>query len=113
MSSSRQPHTGGGSGTGPGTSSSASAGSTSNAANGSNSGNGVNSRTMIAGGEGLPVSTIPFQSPRGNNLTPLSGRPSSSSGASSSISVKRRRSETYLCNGLMNSYEDMSNDFVW
>ncbi|XP_063074992.1 E3 ubiquitin-protein ligase COP1 isoform X3 [Engraulis encrasicolus] len=112
MSSSRQPHTGGGSGTGPGTSSSASAGSTSNAANGSNSGNGVNSRTMIAGGEGLPVSTIPFQSPRGNNLTPLSGRPSSSSGASSSISVKRRRSETYLCNGLMNSYEDMSNDFV-
>ncbi|XP_012681882.1 E3 ubiquitin-protein ligase COP1 [Clupea harengus] len=118
MSSSRQPQTGGGSGSGPGpgTSSSISTASTtnagsgmSNATNGNNSGNGVSSRTMGTGGEGLPVPSLVVHSQRGNSLTPLSGRPASSSGGSSS---KKRHLQTPLYNGLINSYEDKSNDFV-
>lgn len=116
MSSSRQPHTGGGSGSGPGTSSNISTASTTNAGsgmssatNGNNSGNTV-SRTMGTGGEGLPVPSLVVQSQRGNNLTLLNGRPGSSSGGSGS---RKRHLQTPLYNGLINSYEDKSNDFVW
>ncbi|XP_041950038.1 E3 ubiquitin-protein ligase COP1 isoform X2 [Alosa sapidissima] len=116
MSGSRQPLTGGGSGSGPGTSSSISPASNtnavsavSNATNGNSSGNAVSSRTMGTGGEGLPVPSLVVQSQRGNNLTPLSGRPGSSSGGSCS---KKRHLQTPLYNGLINSYEDKSNDFV-
>lgn len=82
----------------------------SSATNGNNSGNTVSSRTMGTGGEGLPVPSLVVQSQRGNNLTLLNGRPGSSSGGSGS---KKRHLQTPLYNGLINSYEDKSNDFVW
>lgn len=116
MSSSRQPHTGGGSGSGPGTSSSISAASTTNSGsgtsttNGNNAGNAVSSRTMGTEGERLSVPSLVVLTQRGNNLTLLNGRPGPSSGGSSS---KKRHIQTPLYNGLVNSYEDKSNDFVW
>uniref|UniRef100_A0A8C7P9E4 COP1 E3 ubiquitin ligase n=1 Tax=Oncorhynchus mykiss TaxID=8022 RepID=A0A8C7P9E4_ONCMY len=102
MSSNRQPQTSGGAGPGPGSSSST--GGTSNAngatsvtlggndsANVNNSPNIVPSRTLATAGEGLLVPGVAVQSPR--SLAPLSR-------------------STPLYNGLLNSYEDKSNDFV-
>uniref|UniRef100_A0A8C7IXE3 COP1 E3 ubiquitin ligase n=2 Tax=Oncorhynchus TaxID=8016 RepID=A0A8C7IXE3_ONCKI len=102
MSSNRQPQTSGGAGPGPGSSSST--GGTTNAngatsvtlggndsANVNNSPNVVPSRTLATAGEGLLVPGVAVQSPR--SLAPLSR-------------------STPLYNGLLNSYEDKSNDFV-
>uniref|UniRef100_A0A4W5QBH1 COP1 E3 ubiquitin ligase n=1 Tax=Hucho hucho TaxID=62062 RepID=A0A4W5QBH1_9TELE len=102
MSSNRQQQTGGGAGPGPGSSSST--GGTTNAngatsvtlggndsANVNNSPNVVPSRTLATAGEGLLVPGVAVQSPR--SLAPLSR-------------------STPLYNGLLNSYEDKSNDFV-
>ncbi|CAB1317536.1 unnamed protein product [Coregonus sp. 'balchen'] len=114
MSSNRQQQTGGGAG--PGTSSSSTGGTTN--ANGStsvggnvsanvnNSSNVVPSRTLATTGEGLLVPAAVVQSPR--SLATLS-RPSSSS---SGTSRKRPLHQAPLYNGLLNSYEDKSNDFV-
>ncbi|XP_013995516.1 E3 ubiquitin-protein ligase COP1 isoform X1 [Salmo salar] len=117
MSSNRQQQTGGGAGPGPGSSSST--GGTTNAngatsvtlggndsANVNNSPNVVPSRTLAAAGEGLLVPGVAVQSPR--SLAPLSRSSSSSSGTSR----KRPLHQAPLYNGLLNSYEDKSNDFV-
>ncbi|XP_029581567.1 E3 ubiquitin-protein ligase COP1 isoform X1 [Salmo trutta] len=114
MSSNRQQQTGGGAG--PGTSSS-STGGTTNAngaasvggnvsANVNNSSNVVPSRTLATTGDGLLVPAAAVQSPI--SLATLS-RPSSSS---SGTSRKRPLHQAPLYNGLLNSYEDKSNDFV-
>ncbi|KAM9460494.1 E3 ubiquitin-protein ligase COP1-like isoform 2-T2 [Salvelinus alpinus] len=117
MSSNRQQQTGGGAGPGPGSSSST--GGTTNAngatsvtlggndsANVNNSPNVVPSRTLATAGEGLLVPGVAVQSPR--SLAPLSRSSSSSSGTSR----KRPLHQAPLYNGLLNSYEDKSNDFV-
>ncbi|XP_070988203.1 E3 ubiquitin-protein ligase COP1-like isoform X1 [Oncorhynchus clarkii lewisi] len=114
MSSNRQPQTSGGAGPGPGSSSST--GGTTNAngatssgndsANVNNSPNIVPSRTLVTAGEGLLVPGVAVQSPR--SLAPLSRSSSSSSGTSR----KRPLHQAPLYNGLLNSYEDKSNDFV-
>ncbi|CAB1326201.1 unnamed protein product, partial [Coregonus sp. 'balchen'] len=117
MSSNRQQQTGGGAGPVPGSSSST--GGTTNAngatsvtlggddsANMNNSPNVVPSRTLATAGEGLLVSGVAVQSPR--SLAPLSRSSSSSSGTSR----KRPLHQAPLYNGLLNSYEDKSNDFV-
>ncbi|XP_055722905.1 E3 ubiquitin-protein ligase COP1-like isoform X2 [Salvelinus fontinalis] len=117
MSSNRQQQTGGGAGPGPGSSSST--GGTTNAngatsvtlggndsANVNNSPNVVPSRTLATAGEGLLVPGVAVQSPR--CLAPLSRSSSSSSGTSR----KRPLHQAPLYNGLLNSYEDKSNDFV-
>uniref|UniRef100_A0A3Q0QVK3 COP1 E3 ubiquitin ligase n=1 Tax=Amphilophus citrinellus TaxID=61819 RepID=A0A3Q0QVK3_AMPCI len=82
-------------------------GSSTPTSNGNTSGNVVPSRTLAAAGEGgLSVPTLAaVPSPRGG-FASLS-RPSASSGS-------RRRSlhQAPLYNGLLNSYEDKSNDFV-
>uniref|UniRef100_A0AAY4AAK6 RING-type domain-containing protein n=1 Tax=Denticeps clupeoides TaxID=299321 RepID=A0AAY4AAK6_9TELE len=90
-------------GSGPGTSGGGGGanGGANNASAGS-SGNGGSSRT---GGEGLSA----LGSPRGSSLASLGGRAGSSAGGSSS---RKRHLQTPLCNGLLNSYEDKSNDFV-
>ncbi|XP_010865365.1 E3 ubiquitin-protein ligase COP1 isoform X1 [Esox lucius] len=113
MSSNRQQQTGGGAG--PGTSSS-STGGTNNAngdtsvggsANVNHSSNVVPSRSLATAGEGLLVpAVVAVQTPR--SLTPLI-RPNSSSSGSSR---KRPLHHAPLYNGLLNSYEDKSNDFV-
>uniref|UniRef100_A0A3P9K7T7 COP1 E3 ubiquitin ligase n=1 Tax=Oryzias latipes TaxID=8090 RepID=A0A3P9K7T7_ORYLA len=110
MSSSRTQQQGGGGGASsvPSTSNSSS-GNASNAvtSNGNNSGNVVPSRTLPAAGEGgssVPsLATVP--SSRGGFAS--LNRPSASSG-------NRRKSlhQAPLYNGLLNSYEDKSNDFV-
>uniref|UniRef100_A0A8C8C705 RING-type domain-containing protein n=1 Tax=Oncorhynchus tshawytscha TaxID=74940 RepID=A0A8C8C705_ONCTS len=114
MASNRQQQTGGG--TGPGTSSSSTGGTTN--ANGAtsvggnvstnvnNSSNVVPSRTLATTGDGLLVPAAAVQSPI--SLATLS-RPSSSS---SGTSRKRPLHQAPLYNGLLNSYEDKSNDFV-
>uniref|UniRef100_A0A4W5L5Q4 COP1 E3 ubiquitin ligase n=1 Tax=Hucho hucho TaxID=62062 RepID=A0A4W5L5Q4_9TELE len=121
MSSNRQQQTGGGAG--PGTSSSSTGGTTN--ANGAtsvggnvsanvntssnvvnNSSNVVPSRTLATTGDGLLVPAAAVQSPI--SLATLS-RPSSSS---SGTSRKRPLHQAPLYNGLLNSYEDKSNDFV-
>ncbi|CDQ70546.1 unnamed protein product [Oncorhynchus mykiss] len=117
MSSNRQQQTSGGAGPGPGSSSST--GGTTNAngatsvtlggndsANVNNSPNIVPSRTLATAGEGLLVPGVAVQSPR--SLAPLSRSSSSSSGTSR----KRPLHQAPLYNGLLNSYEDKSNDFV-
>ncbi|XP_064869494.1 E3 ubiquitin-protein ligase COP1-like isoform X2 [Oncorhynchus nerka] len=117
MSSNRQPQTSGGAGPGPGSSSST--GGTTNAngatsvtlggndsANVNNSHNVVPSRSLATAGEGLLVPGVAVQSPR--SLAPLSRSSSSSSGTSR----KRPLHQAPLYNGLLNSYEDKSNDFV-
>ncbi|KAI4886069.1 hypothetical protein NFI96_023023 [Prochilodus magdalenae] len=99
MSSGRQHHqSGSGAGSVPGTSSgstaganSANSGSSSATTNGSNAGSGVSSRTLGSGAEAQLTGT-------------QSSRPGSSGG-----SYSRKRP---LYNGLINPYEDKSNDFV-
>lgn len=115
MSSNRQQQTGGGAG--PGTSSSTTGGTTNAngatsvggnvSANVNNSSNVVPSRTLATTGDGLLVPAAAVQSPI--SLATLS-RPSSSS---SGTSRKRPLHQAPLYNGLLNSYEDKSNDFVW
>ncbi|XP_014046096.1 E3 ubiquitin-protein ligase COP1 isoform X2 [Salmo salar] len=114
MSSNRQQQTGGGAG--PGTSSSTTGGTTNAngatsvggnvSANVNNSSNVVPSRTLATTGDGLLVPAAAVQSPI--SLATLS-RPSSSS---SGTSRKRPLHQAPLYNGLLNSYEDKSNDFV-
>ncbi|KAM9427451.1 E3 ubiquitin-protein ligase COP1 isoform 1-T1 [Salvelinus alpinus] len=114
MSSNRQQQTGGGAG--PGTSSSSTGGTTNangatsvgsnDSANVNNSSNVVPSRTLATTGDGLLVPAAAVQSPI--SLATLS-RPSSSS---SGTSRKRPLHQAPLYNGLLNSYEDKSNDFV-
>ncbi|XP_064793504.1 E3 ubiquitin-protein ligase COP1-like isoform X2 [Oncorhynchus masou masou] len=117
MSSNRQPQTSGGAGPGPGSSSSTGGitnanGATSvtlggnDSANVNNSPNVVPSRTLATAGEGLLVPGVAVQSPR--SLAPLNRSSSSSSGTSR----KRPLHQAPLYNGLLNSYEDKSNDFV-
>uniref|UniRef100_A0A667XQG2 COP1 E3 ubiquitin ligase n=1 Tax=Myripristis murdjan TaxID=586833 RepID=A0A667XQG2_9TELE len=114
MSSNRPQQSAGGASSVPSTSSSSTAstngGSGSNATgNGNSSGNVVPSRTLAAAGEGsLSVPALAaVQSSRGG-FASLS-RPSASSSATSR---KRSLHQAPLYNGLLNSYEDKSNDFV-
>lgn len=119
MSSNRQQQNGGGASSVPGTSSSSSAGGTGNTngggggnsvtGNGNNSGNVVPSRTLAAAtSEGsLSVPTLAAVPSSRGGFASLS-RPSASSG-----SRKKSLHPTPLYNGLLNSYEDKSNDFVW
>ncbi|XP_015210867.1 E3 ubiquitin-protein ligase COP1 isoform X2 [Lepisosteus oculatus] len=130
MSTPRKPQVGGAAGSRPGTSSSSSSSTTTtsnsnsnssstsssnnarntssgsgNTSNGTNSANVVSSRTLGSGAEGLPVAALGIPTSR---VTPASlARPGSSSGSS-----RKRPLPTPLCNGLINSYEDKSNDFV-
>ncbi|KAJ8406183.1 hypothetical protein AAFF_G00304140 [Aldrovandia affinis] len=118
MSSGRQQQNGAAAGSGPGTSSSSSGSNASNssgssigvgsgnATNANNSGSGMSSRTLGTGVDGLPVPVLGVPSPRVSVAT--LGRPGSSSGNSNG----KRPLQTPLCNGLLNSYEDKSNDFV-
>lgn len=76
--------------------------------NGNNAGNVVPSRTLAAVGEGgLSVPTLAAVPSSRSGFASLS-RPSASSG-----SRKKSLHQAPLCNGLLNSYEDKSNDFVW
>lgn len=124
MSSNRSQQSGGGGGASsvPSTSSSSSSntggtgnttgsggGSSAVTSNGNNGGNVVPSRSFAAaaGEGGLSVPTLAaVQSSRGG-FASLS-RPSASSG-----SRKKSLHQAPLYNGLLNSYEDKSNDFVW
>lgn len=118
MSSNRPHQSPGGASSVPSTSSSSGTGGTGNSnggggsnavsGNGNNSGNVVPSRTLAATGEGgLSVPSLAAVPSSRGSFASLS-RPSASSGS-------RRRSlhQTPLYNGLLNSYEDKSNDFVW
>ncbi|XP_017276257.1 E3 ubiquitin-protein ligase COP1 isoform X2 [Kryptolebias marmoratus] len=113
MSSNRPQQSGGGASSVPSTSSSSGggtggSGSTAVTSNGNSSGNVVpSSRTLAATGEGgLSVPTVPAVSSSRGGLASLS-RPTSSAG-----SRKRSLHQAPLYNGLLNSYEDKSNDFV-
>lgn len=75
--------------------------------NGNNSGNVVPSRNLTTTGEGLSVPTLAAV-PSSRSGFPSLSRPSASSG-----SRKKALHQTPLYNGLLNSYEDKSNDFVW
>uniref|UniRef100_A0A3B4FYF5 COP1 E3 ubiquitin ligase n=1 Tax=Pundamilia nyererei TaxID=303518 RepID=A0A3B4FYF5_9CICH len=82
-------------------------GSSAPTSNGSTSGNVVPSRTLAAAGEGgLSVPTLAAVPSARGGLASLS-RPSASSG-----NRKRSLHQAPLYNGLLNSYEDKSNDFV-
>lgn len=118
MSTNRPQQSAGGASSVPGTSSSSTGGSgntnggggsnavTSNV-NGNNSGNVVPSRTLAAAGEvASSVPTLAAVPSSRSGFASLS-RPSASSG-----SRKRSLHQTPLYNGLLNSYEDKSNDFV-
>ncbi|XP_077392583.1 E3 ubiquitin-protein ligase COP1 [Festucalex cinctus] len=75
--------------------------------NGNNSVNVVPSRTLAAAGDsGMSVPSLVAVSSSRGGFASLS-RPSASSG-----SRKRSLHQAPLCNGLLNSYEDKSNDFV-
>uniref|UniRef100_A0A1A7ZB16 Ring finger and WD repeat domain 2 n=1 Tax=Nothobranchius furzeri TaxID=105023 RepID=A0A1A7ZB16_NOTFU len=107
MSSNRPQSNSGGASSVPSTSSSSAggSGSTTVTSNGNSSGNVVPSRAIAAGESGLSVPTLSAVSSRGE-FSSLS-RPSSTSG-----SRKRSLHPTPLYNGLLDSYEDKSNDFV-
>uniref|UniRef100_A0A1A8NJS1 Ring finger and WD repeat domain 2 n=4 Tax=Nothobranchius TaxID=28779 RepID=A0A1A8NJS1_9TELE len=107
MSSNRPQSNSGGASSVPSTSSSSTggSGSTTVTSNGNSSGNVVPSRAIAAGESGLSVPTLSAVSSRGE-FSSLS-RPSSTSG-----SRKRSLHPTPLYNGLLDSYEDKSNDFV-
>ncbi|KAK1165257.1 E3 ubiquitin-protein ligase COP1-like isoform X1 [Acipenser oxyrinchus oxyrinchus] len=110
MSTSRQQQqNGGGVGSGPGTSSNSGGSSSSgsgNTSNGDGSGNAVSSRTL---GTGIGALAVPVPGVHSSRSSAVSlGRPGSSSGSSN----RKRPLPTPLCNGLINSYEDKSNDFV-
>ncbi|KAM4556910.1 E3 ubiquitin-protein ligase COP1 [Fundulus diaphanus] len=101
MSGSRPQQSGGGASSVPGTSSSSSnnnstggAGSNAVTSNGPAAGNVVPSRTLAGTSEG-------------GSFASLTGRPSAASG-----SRKKSLHQAPLYNGLLNSYEDKSNDFV-
>uniref|UniRef100_A0A3Q3XKS0 RING-type domain-containing protein n=1 Tax=Mola mola TaxID=94237 RepID=A0A3Q3XKS0_MOLML len=120
MSNNRQQQNAGGANSVPGTSSSSSSSSTggtgntnggggSNAvtSNGNTSGNVVPSRTLAAASEGgLSVPALAAVPSSRGGFASLS-RPSASSG-----SRKKSLHQSPLYNGLLNSYEDKSNDFV-
>uniref|UniRef100_A0A665UJL6 RING-type domain-containing protein n=1 Tax=Echeneis naucrates TaxID=173247 RepID=A0A665UJL6_ECHNA len=116
MSSNRPQLSAGGASSVPSTSSSSNSSNAGNAngggsnavtSNGNNSGNVVPTRTLAAAAEGgLSVPTLAgVPSPRGGFAS--LGRPSASSG-----SRKKSLHQAPLYNGLLNSYEDKSNDFV-
>uniref|UniRef100_A0A3Q2Y129 COP1 E3 ubiquitin ligase n=1 Tax=Hippocampus comes TaxID=109280 RepID=A0A3Q2Y129_HIPCM len=120
MSNKRSPQIAGGASSVPSTSSSTSSsggtGGTANSSgasnavtsNGNSSVNVVPSRTLAAAGDsGMSVPSLVAVSSSRGGFASLS-RPSASSG-----SRKRSLHQAPLCNGLLNSYEDKSNDFVW
>lgn len=118
MSSNRPHQSPGGASSVPSTSSSSGTGGTGNSnggggsnavsGNGNSSGNVVPSRTLAATSEGgLSVPSLAAVPSSRGGFASLS-RPSASSG-----SRKRSLHQTPLYNGLLNSYEDKSNDFVW
>lgn len=116
MSSNRQQQNAGGASSVPGTSGSTggtgntNGGGGSNAvtSNGNTSGNVVPSRTLAAASEGgLSVPALAAVPSSRGGFASLS-RPSASSG-----SRKKSLHQSPLYNGLLNSYEDKSNDFVW
>lgn len=115
MSGNRPQQSPGGASSVPSTSSSSSTGNSnssggSNAvtSNGNNSANVVPSRTLPAATEGgLAVPTLAAVPSSRGGFASLS-RPSASSG-----SRKKSHHQAPLYNGLLNSYEDKSNDFVW
>lgn len=92
--------------TSSGTSNSNGGGSNAVISNGNNSGTVVPSRTLAAA-SGLSVPTLAAV-PSGRGGFASLSRPSGSSG-----SRKKAHHQTPLYNGLLNSYEDKSNDFVW
>lgn len=110
MSGNRPQQSAGGASSVPGTSSGSSnsnaGGSNAVISNGNNSGTVVPSRTLAAAG-GLSVPTLATVPSARGGFASLS-RPSGSSG-----SRKKAHHQTPLYNGLLNSYEDKSNDFVW
>uniref|UniRef100_A0A8C4DR44 COP1 E3 ubiquitin ligase n=1 Tax=Dicentrarchus labrax TaxID=13489 RepID=A0A8C4DR44_DICLA len=116
MSSNRPQLNAGGASSVPGTSSNSTGGtgntnggggSNSVTSNGNNSGNVVPSRTLAPAGDGgLSVPTLAAVPSSRGGFASLS-RPSASSG-----SRKKSLHQTPLYNGLLNSYEDKSNDFV-
>lgn len=102
------PSTSSGSGTGGTGNSNGGGGSNAVSGNGNNSGNVVPSRTLAATSEGgLSVPSLAAVPSSRGGFASLS-RPSASSG-----SRKKSLHQTPLYNGLLNSYEDKSNDFVW
>lgn len=121
MSNNRPHQNSGGASSVPSTSSSSSSGTAgtgnsngggggSNAvpSNGNSSGNLVPSRTLTAATEGgLSVPSLAAVPSSRGGFASLC-RPSASSG-----SRKKSLHQTPLYNGLLNSYEDKSNDFVW
>uniref|UniRef100_A0A4W6BZC6 COP1 E3 ubiquitin ligase n=1 Tax=Lates calcarifer TaxID=8187 RepID=A0A4W6BZC6_LATCA len=116
MSGNRPQQSAGGASSVPSTSSSSSStggiangggGSNAVTSNGNNSGNVVPTRTLAAAGEGgLSVPTLAAVPSSRGGFASLS-RPSASSG-----SRKKSLYQAPLYNGLSNSYEDKSNDFV-
>jgi len=87
--------------------------------NGSSAGNVVPSRPLAAAGEGpLSAGEAPLSAPGPATVPPASrgglaslGRPTAA--ASSSGPGKKRPPPAALHAGLLHSYEDKSNDFVW
>uniref|UniRef100_A0AAQ6AD71 RING-type domain-containing protein n=1 Tax=Amphiprion ocellaris TaxID=80972 RepID=A0AAQ6AD71_AMPOC len=117
MSSNRPQQNAGGASSVPSTSSSSSTGGTGNTnggggsnpvmSNGNNSGNVVPSRSLTAASDGvLSVPTLAAVPSSRGGFASL-GRPSATSG-----SRKKSLHQAPLYNGLLNSYEDKSNDFV-
>ncbi|XP_074545189.1 E3 ubiquitin-protein ligase COP1 isoform X3 [Halichoeres trimaculatus] len=117
MSGNRPQQNTGGASSVPSTSSSSSSGGTGNSnggggnntvtSNGNSAGNVVPSRTLAAAGDGsLSVPSLAAVPSSRGGFASLS-RPSSSSG-----SRKKSLHQAPLYNGLLNSYEDKSNDFV-
>lgn len=106
MSGARPQQSAAGASSVPGTSNSNGGGSSPVISNGNPAGTAVPSRSLAAAG-GLSVPGLAAVPSSRGGFASLS-RPSGSSG-----SRKKAHHQTPLYNGLLNSYEDKSNDFVW
>ncbi|MEQ2247868.1 coatomer subunit alpha [Ilyodon furcidens] len=105
MSGSRPQQSGGGASSVPGTSSSSSNNNNNSSSSGGGGSNAVTSNGPAAGNV-VPSRTLAAAS-EGGSFASLTSRPSASSG-----SRKKSLHQAPLYNGLLNSYEDKSNDFV-
>ncbi|XP_047225143.1 E3 ubiquitin-protein ligase COP1 isoform X2 [Girardinichthys multiradiatus] len=103
MSGSRPQQSGGGASSVPGTSSS----SSNNNSSSSTGGGGSNAVTSNGPAAGNVVPSRTLAASEGGSFASLTSRPSASSG-----SRKKSLHQAPLYNGLLNSYEDKSNDFV-
>lgn len=119
MSSNRPQQSSGGASSVPSTSSSGT-GSTGNSSGGGGGGSSTVPGTGNHSGNLVPSRTVTAATEGGSPVPSLAAVPSSRGGfaslcrpSASSGSRKKSLHQTPLYNGLLNSYEDKSNDFVW